>query len=256
MGILKIHVPRVTDFGAAFSFPLLSEEAVNMVLYEAFQPNVIDKFGRLPNLATKATRLDFHICGHTDTHGPFTKSIIKSPESAEIVSKIFGTSMSTIYNSEVGNLNVCLATSDPIEQTKCPQTEEEIKHVLVLQDAGDGDEIPSALGLHYDSTTVTMVVMLDRPEEAVGGQTTIVTGDEKVVKVPEPRIDYATLIQGRVLKHSASKPATNHNRISLVNRYAVSGPDMLDNTALTSTKPSVLPRARVGSHYEFHLHLG
>lgn len=250
LGIMKTHVPKVTDFGAAFPFPLITDEAVNMLLYEALQPEVLDKFARLPNLATDATRLDFHIGGHSDTHGSFTKRLVESPEIAEIVSKFFGTSMSSIYNSEVAHLNVSLATADPIEQSKYPQTKEEIMQKLSTQDAGDGAEIPSTLGLHYDSTTVALVIMLDLPEDAMGGQTTIVTGDERVVRVPEPKVGYATMIQGRVLKHLASKPVTNHNRISLVNGFAVSGPEFLDNTALTSTKPSVLPRARFDLFYK------
>ena len=247
--INKTHVPRVTDFGAAFPFPLLSSEAVDMVLYEALQPEIIEDYARLPNLAKGATRLDFHIGGHADDHAPFTDALIKSPEIAEIVSNFFGTPMSVIYNSERAHLNVSLATKDEEEIAKYPSSKEEIMQALNNQDAGDGDEIPSTLGLHYDSTTVALVVMLDLPEEAVGGQTTIITGDEKVVRVPEPKKGYATMIQGRVLKHLASKPVTNHNRISFVNGFAVTGPEQLDNTELTSTKPSVLPRARYDLFY-------
>lgn len=249
LSISKTHVPRVTDFGAAFPFPLLSEEAVNMLLYEAFQPDCIDKYARLPNLATGATRLDFHVGGHADYIAPFSNAVVNSPEIAEIVSNFFGTSMNAIYNSECAHLNVSLATMDPEEEMKYPQTREEIDSLIKQQDAGDGDEIPSTLGLHYDSTTVALVIMLDLPKEAIGGQTTIVTGEEKTVRVPEPKKGYATLIQGRVLKHLASKPVTNHNRITFVNGYAVTGPEMLDNTALTSTKPSVLPRARFDLFY-------
>lgn len=250
LNISKTHVPRVTDFGAAFPFPLISSEAVDMLLYEGFQLHIIEKYGRLPNLAKNATRLDFHIGGHAAEDAPFTKSLTESPEIAQIVSNFFGTNMKHIYNSEVAHINASLATLDESEKLKLPQTDAEIKAELTKQDAGDGDEIPSTLGLHYDSTTVALVIMLDLPEDAIGGQTTIVTGDEKVVRVPEPKKGYATLIQGRILKHLASKPVTNHNRISFVNGFAVTGPELLDNTALTSTKPSVLPRARYDLFYK------
>ncbi|TID29823.1 hypothetical protein CANINC_001572 [Pichia inconspicua] len=249
LNIHKTHVPRVTDFGAAYPFPLISEEAVDMILYEALQDDVIDDFARLPNLATGATRLDFHIGGHGSTKAPFTDALSTSKEIAEVVSTFFGTSMQHIFNSECSHLNVSLATSDPVEMQAYPQTDKEVQAKLSAQDAGDGDEIPSTLGLHYDSTTVALVIMLDLPEEAVGGQTTIITGDEKVVRVPEPKKGYATMIQGRILKHLASKPVTNHNRITFVNGFAVTGPELLDNTALTSTKPSVLPRARFDLFY-------
>ncbi|KAG0684641.1 hypothetical protein C6P42_000036 [Pichia californica] len=250
LNINKTHVPKVTDFGAAFPFPLLSPEAVDMILYESFQPQIIDKYARLPNLATNATRLDFHIGGHAVSDGQFTNSIVNSKEIEDIVSTFFGCPMEHIYNSECAHINASLATTDEKEIEKYPKTEEEIKSLISKQDAGDGDKIPSSLGLHYDSTTVALVIMLDLPEEAVGGQTTIITGDEKTVRVPEPRVGYATMIQGRVLKHLASKPVTNHNRISFVNGYAASGAHTLDNTALTSTKPSVLPRARYDLFYK------
>lgn len=250
LNINKTHVPKVTDFGAAYPFPLLSEEAVNMILYEAMQSHIIDKYARLPNLATNATRLDFHIGGHAAEDAPFTKAVVNSPEIAEIVSTFFGTPMEPIYNSETAHMNVSLATMDDEESKAYPQTESEIKEMLAKQDAGDGDEIPSSLGLHYDSTTVALVIMMDLPEEAVGGQTTILTGNEKTVRVPEPKIGYATMIQGRVLKHLASKPVTNHNRITFVNGFAAAGAEKLDNTALTSTKPSVLPRARFDLFYK------
>lgn len=249
LNIHKTHVPRVTNFGAAYPFPLISQEAVDMIIYEAMQDNVLDDFARIPNLAKDATRLDFHIGGHASTVAPFTNALTCSPEIAEIVSNFFGTKMQHIYNSECAHLNVSLATTDPEELKECSLTKEEIKAKMEAQDAGDGDEIPSTLGLHYDSTTVAMVIMLDLAEDAVGGQTTIVTGDEKIVRVPEPKNGYATLIQGRILKHLASKPVTNNNRISFVNGYAVAGPELLDNTALTSTKPSVLSRARFDLFY-------
>lgn len=248
--INKTHVPKVTEFGAAFPFPLLSTEAVDMILYEALQPQVVDKYGRLPNLATNATRLDFHIGGHAAEDAPFTNALARSPELTKIVSTFFGEELKPVYNSETAHINLSLATMDEVEKKKFPQTEAEIKELLSKQDGGDGKEIPSALGLHYDSATVTMVITLDLPEDAVGGQTTIVTGDEKSVRVPDPKVGYATIIQGRVLKHLASKPISNHNRITFVNAYAVAGPDKLDNTALTSTKPSVLPRARFDLFYK------
>ncbi|GAV30669.1 hypothetical protein PMKS-004186 [Pichia membranifaciens] len=209
-----------------------------MILYEALQPQVIEKYGRLPNLATNATRLDFHIGGHAAEDAPFTNALARSPEITNIVSNFFGEELEPVYNSETAHINLSLATMDEAEKEKLPQTEAEIKELLQKQDSGDGNKIPSTLGLHYDSSTVTMVVTLDLPKEAVGGQTAIVTGDEKAVRVPEPKVGHATIIQGRVLKHLASKPVTNHNRITFVNAYAVAAPDKLDNTALTSTKPS------------------
>lgn len=249
LNITKTHVPRMSDFGAAFPFPLLSQEAVDMILWESLQESVIEDFARLPNLATKATRLDFHVSGHSSKLAPFCKSIVESSDIEQIVSTFFGEPLEHIYNSECAHLNVSLATNDSEEKKKFPSTKEEIDAVLTKQNSGNKDDIPSSLGLHYDSTTATLVIMLDLPVEAVGGETTVITGNEKTLRVPEPRVGYATLIQGRVLRHLASKPVTNHNRIAFVNSYACKGSDKLDNTALTSTKPSVMPVARFDLFY-------
>lgn len=247
--IEKTHIPRVTDFGAAFPFPLLSQEAVDMLIYEAFQPHIIEKYARSPNLATKATRLDFHIGGFAETEGPFTKALVRSEELAEIVSTFFGAKLEPIFNYGTCHWNVSLATLDEEEAKTYANTHSESEKLLAEQDAGDGDSIPSTLGLHYDSTTVALVIMIDLPEDAIGGQTTIITGDEKIVRVPDPKVGHATLIQGRILKHLASKPVTNHNRITFVNGYAAAGAHTLDNTAITSTKPSVLPKSRFDLFY-------
>ncbi|GMG20153.1 unnamed protein product [Ambrosiozyma monospora] len=246
--ITKTHVPPLSDFGAAFPFPLISEEAVNIMLWEGFQPHVLEKWARLPNLATGANRLDFHIGGHARSEAPFSWAFFNSPELSEIVSKFCGFKARPLYNSEVCHFNVSLATEDPEIAATYPKTKEEIDAILAKQDAGDGDAIPSSLGLHYDSSSLALVIMMDLPKEAVGGQTTIVTGDEKSRRVPEPTIGSATIIQGRVLKHLASKPVTNHNRITCVAGMAIA-PPILDNTALTSVKPSVMSRARYDTFY-------
>lgn len=248
--IEKTHVQPLNDFGAAFPFKLLSKEAVNMLLWEALQPQVIDGYARLPNLATGATRLDFHIGGHFK-HAPFTEALAKSDELAEIVSNFVGHKMKPVWEMDLVHINVSLATNDLEEQMQnYPQTQEEIDYELKRQDAGDGQDIPSTLGVHYDSISVPLVIMLDLPEEAQGGQTTVITGNNKATRVPEPPIGSGTLIQGRVLRHLASKPVTNHNRISFVLSYATGVEGELDNCVTTSLKPSVLPKNEFNKFYK------
>jgi hypothetical protein len=247
--ITKTHVQPLTNFGAAFPFKLLSQEAVNMLLWEAFQPEVIQKYARLPNLATNATRLDFHIGNHFKL-SPFTTALAKCDELEEIVSTFFGHKVKHIWDMDLVQLNVSLATNDFEEQLKIfPQTQEEIDIELKRQDASDGQGIPSSLGVHYDSISIPLVIMLDLPKEAQGGQTTIITGDNKATRVPEPPTGSGTLIQGRVLRHLASKPVTNHNRISFVISYATGVEGELDNCVLTSVKPSVLPKNEYNQFY-------
>lgn len=249
LNIDKTHIAPINTFGAAFPFKLLSQEAVNMLIWEAVQKKVIENLGRLPNLATDNTRLDFHVGGHFK-YSPFTTALARSEELAEIVSTFVGHKMKPVWETDLVQLNFSLATNDPQEQLEnFPQSQEEIDAILAKQDASDGQNIPSSLGVHYDSISVPLVIMLDLPEEAQGGQTTILTGNETVTRVPDPPIGSGTLIQGRVLRHLASKPVTNHNRISFVISYATGVEGELDNCVTTSLKPSVLPKNEYNKFY-------
>lgn len=247
LDITKTHIETLNNFGAAFPFKLLSEEAVNMMLWEALTN--VDNHARLPNLATGATRLDFHIGNHFK-NAPFTHAFARSPELAEIVSRFVGHKMEAVWDMDLVHINASLATNDPEEALQnFPQTQSEIDAILEKQDKSDGQDIPSTLGVHYDSISVPLVIMLDLPEEAQGGQTTIITGNNKATKVPDPPKGSGTLIQGRVLRHLASKPVTNHNRISLVVSFATGVKGELDNCVITSLKPSVLPKNEYNQFY-------
>ncbi|GMM30497.1 hypothetical protein DAMA08_032420 [Martiniozyma asiatica (nom. inval.)] len=249
LNINKTHVKPMNDFGAVFPFELLTQEAIDVILWEALQPDVLENDARLPNLATNATRLDFHVGCHLDK-SPFTKDISYSKELSDIVSNFVGVKLSPVYDCDLIQINCSLATNDPIEQlTLFPQTQEAIDAELARQDLSDGQDIPSTVGVHYDSISVPLVIMLDLPSEAQGGQTTIITGDNKSTRVPDPTPGCATLIQGRVLRHLASKPVTNHNRISMVLSYGSKEPELLDNLVTTSTKPSVLPKNKYAKFY-------
>ncbi|ODV83670.1 hypothetical protein CANARDRAFT_29891 [[Candida] arabinofermentans NRRL YB-2248] len=245
LGITKTRTAPISGFAAAHPFPLISQEAVDMMLWEAFQPNVIENYARLPNsgLSKGTTRLDFHLGGHCRYIAPFTWDLYNSPEVSEIISNFVGVKLGPMFNSELGHMNVSLASLDPEEVKEIPQTKEDLLAKMEHLDKNK-DDVPSSLGLHYDSGTIALVIMLDLGEGAVGGETGIVTGDDKMFRVPDPKIGYATLIQGIVLKHVATKPVSNSNRITGVTGYAAApGSGKLDNCRNTSNKPSVLPRA-------------
>ncbi|ODV83673.1 hypothetical protein CANARDRAFT_9497 [[Candida] arabinofermentans NRRL YB-2248] len=244
LGIKKTRTKPVSNFAAAHPFPLLTQEAVDMVLWESLRPEVLRKYGRLPNLSKNATRLDFHVGGHTKFAAPFTRAMYNSPEVAAIVSKFTGVDVSTIHNSTLNHMNISLASSDPNEMKEIPSEKKDLLTAYDAQASKKGHELPSTLGLHYDSVTFALVIMLDLGEGAVGGETGIITGDDRVFRVPDPKIGYATLIQGMVLRHVATKPVSNSNRITGVTGFKTCGPGMeLDNCRITSQKPSVLPRA-------------
>ncbi|KAG0680846.1 hypothetical protein C6P42_004638 [Pichia californica] len=249
LNISKTHIDPINNFGAAFPFELLSSEAVNMLLWEAFQPEVIENYSRLPNLSKDATRLDFHVGGHFKI-APFTNDLANSEELSEIVSTFVGHKMKPVWESDRVHINVCLATNDDDEIAKnyC-KSEKEIKEEYERQYKSNGSEISSITGVHYDSISIPLVIMLDLPSDAEGGQTTIITGNESSTSVPDPPTGSGSLIQGRVLRHLGSKPITNHNRISFVLSYATGVDGELDNCVVTSVKPSVLPKNEFNKFY-------
>ncbi|ODV83654.1 hypothetical protein CANARDRAFT_29871 [[Candida] arabinofermentans NRRL YB-2248] len=250
LGINRTRTAPVSDFACAHPFPLISQEAVDMILWEALRPKVLKQFARLPNLSRNATRLDMHMGGHTKFEAPFSKDLYTSAEIARIVSKFTGVEASTIHNSSYGHMNISLATADPDELKEIPTEKKDLLAAYDIQNTKKGHEIPATLGLHYDSVTFALVIMLDLDPEAVGGETGIITGDDRVFRVPDPKVGYATLIQGMVLRHVATKPISNSNRITAVCGFMPCGRGMeLDNCRLTSNKPSVLSRSSNNLYY-------
>ncbi|KAG7827478.1 hypothetical protein KL920_004732 [Ogataea angusta] len=238
--IKKTRVAPVCDFAATYPFPLLTQEAVDMVLWEALRPEVVEKYGRLPNLAKSATRLDFHIGGHCSRRAPFTQALWNSAELRETLENFTKVKMKPLFSA--GHFNFSLAEKNAAE----PPREELLKK---YSEQRNGDDVPSSLGMHYDSSTFALVIMAELDENAIGGETGIVTGDNKFVRVPDPKVGSATLIQGMVLKHVATKPVSNSNRVTAVAGFCVAGPEKLDNSLLTSVKPSILPRQNYNEFY-------
>ena len=105
----------------------------------------------------------------------------------------------------------------------------------------NSENIPSSLHWHYDSPPMVCVTMLSAPENMIGGETGLRKGDETFVTVPNPRVGYATLLQGRVVKHIATKPINKCDRISFVTSYIPEDINVHDTTVCTSEKPSAAP---------------
>ncbi|KAG7895308.1 hypothetical protein KL936_000016 [Ogataea polymorpha] len=238
--IKKTRVAPVCNFATTYQFPLLTQEAVDMIFWEALRPEIVEKYGRLPNLAKSATRLDFHIGGHCSRWAPFTQALWNSPELREILERFTKVKMKPLFSA--GHFNFSLAEKNATE----PPSEELLRK---YREQSNGDEVPSSLGMHYDSSTFALVIMAELDENTIGGETGIVTGDNKFVRVPDPKVGSATLIQGMVLKHVATKPVSNSNRVTAVAGFCVAGPEKLDNSLLTSVKPSILPRQNYNEFY-------
>ncbi|GME72587.1 unnamed protein product [[Candida] boidinii] len=250
--ITKTHCQPQSKFGATFPFPLITQEACDMLLYESIQEKILEKYARQPNpsFSKDATGLDFHVCGHIHD-SPFTKSFWRCKDVHNIFSKFYGVPVTTMYDGDVGHLNISLASlnNDAAQGKSKEELKLEMEKQNEKQNKEGGDQIPSVLGFHYDSVDFVCVIMLDCGDDMIGGETGIITGDEKTVRIPDPKVGHCTLMQGRVIRHVATKPLTNSNRITLVSGFVPSEVETLDNSVLTTIKPSVLPRTIHDENY-------
>lgn len=232
LGISKTHVPAISDLGVTDPFPLFSEEACNIMKWEAFQTQSVKKYGRLPRLAKNATNLDLQICGYIKS-APFTKAAWTHPRTQEIVDKIAGVELKIMFDYEISHINASLIN----------------KNHPVGEKLGKDGSLDSVYDWHYDSNSVVVVLMLSTNSDMIGGKTGLRDGQENILTVDDPKVGFATLLQGRVVRHVATKPITNHERIGSVVGYVPKSVEIPDTTVLTSFKPSVLPRSIHDEYY-------
>lgn len=239
-GIAKTHCPAVSDLGGTDPFPLFSEEAVDYMKWELFHDeNILKEYGRLTKFAKGLTKTDFQIGGYAEKT-PFIREAWTHPKTMNIMERIAGIKLKfpTVYN--LGHVNVSLAerTNGNIEDDN---TEDLIQKKI--EQEKNGNDIPSSLHWHYDSVPLVCVLMLEAPENMVGGETGIRKGDESIARIDNPRVGYGAMLQGRVVKHIATKPLNKTDRISFVASYIPADPELYDSSVITSLKPSSIPRS-------------
>ncbi|CUM66577.1 uncharacterized protein PRCAT00004246001 [Priceomyces carsonii] len=237
LGITKTHVDPITDVAVTEPFPLFTEEACNIMKWEAFLRSTIQKYGRVPIMAKKITSTDFQVCGYSE-HAPFTVAAWKHPRVQEIINKFAGVGLKIMFDYEIAQINASLVDN------KKP-----IGKVKAANHSQDPEELGAVFDWHYDSNSITVVLMLSTNDNIDGGKTGLKNGSEEVVFIGDPKVGYATLLQGRVVKHVACKPFSNDERISSVVGYIPESLDVPDTTVLTTFRPSVAPRSIHNEYY-------
>lgn len=237
LSITKTHVKPVSDVAVTHPFPLFTEAACDMMKWDAFQNDSVTKYGKLPRLAKGNTITDLQICGFAKP-GTFSYDAWMHPKTQEIIDKYAGLELKMMFDYEIAHINASLIDhSKPtgeVKQSKAGENEKDMKTVY---------------DWHYDSNTFVIVLMLSTNDEMEGGKTGLKDGNENIIEVDDPKVGYATLLQGRVIKHVAPKPISNDERISSVCGYIPKSIHVPDTTVLTSFKPSVLPRSLHNEYY-------
>lgn len=237
LDIPKTHVPPISDIAISDPFPLFTEEACDMMKWEAFQRENVEKYGRLPKMSTGATSIDFQICGYTK-NSPFTVAAWKHPRTQEIINKFAGVRLKIMFDYEIAHINASLIDS-----------RKPVGYEVEKPKADEKKEDKAVFNWHYDSNSFTVVLMLSTNDKMQGGKTGMKNGDDETVYVDGPKIGYANVLQGRVIKHIATKPTTNDERISSIVGYVPEDLDVPDTTVVTTFRPSVAPRSIHNEYY-------
>lgn len=234
LGIEKTHVPPISDIAVTDPFPLFTKEACDIMKWEAFQKENVAKYGKLPIMSKGCSSTDVQVCGYTK-NSPFTVAAWKHPKTQDIINKFAGVRLQIMFDYEIGHINASLIDSK--------------KPVGAVLRKEEGKDPKAVFNWHYDSNSFSVVLMLSTNDEMEGGKTGLKNGNEDIVYVNGPKVGYATILQGRVVKHIATKPITNDERISSIVGYIPESLDVPDTTVLTTFRPSVSPRSIYNEYY-------
>ncbi|EGV62851.1 hypothetical protein PSN45_001043 [Yamadazyma tenuis] len=232
LGITNTHVKPINEIAATDPFSLFTIEAVDMMKYEIFSNEaLLKKHGRLvsPGHSTGASNLDFNISGFIDDT-IFCKAAWNSPELRGIINEIMNDKLTIPHQFSLSHVNVSLADSSK------PQLDPDVDYKALKS---VNDKMAAGVNWHYDSPPLVCVVMLSAPEEMIGGETGIRLGDESILRIPNTTVGCATMLQGRVIKHIATKPVNNFDRITYVTSFIPEDPNRYDSTCATTERPAV-----------------
>lgn len=237
--IFKTHVEKISNTAAIEPFSLFTDDAIDMMKYEVFSnTEVLRKYGRKSATGFNTSDRDFVVSGFSEVT-PFCREAWTHPETLKIFSDLMGVDLYMPHCFNQSHINASLAPrkrGDPAPQ----ESQEDFQAMKELQDQ-KGDEIPSAISWHYDSVPLVCVLMLSAPPNMIGGETGIRDGDEKVIRIADPKEGQASVLQARVIKHIATKPLNKCDRISYVVSFLPKDPSAYDSTCATSERPGAVP---------------
>lgn len=237
LGIDKTHVEPISDVAVTDPFPLFTEDACDIMKWEAFQTKNVEKYGKVPLMSKGITSTDFQICGYTK-NSPFTLAAWKHPKTQERINRFAGVKLKIMFDYEIAHINASLISR---KENSVPRSANE--------NGSSEEDTKAVFDWHYDSNSFSVVLMLSTNDQMEGGKTGLKTGSEEIVYVDGPKIGYATVLQGRVVKHIATKPKSNDERISSIVGYIPESLDLPDTTVLTTFRPSVSPRSLHNEYY-------
>lgn len=215
-------------------FPLLTPAGVRELRADIFRPEIVGKYGswKYPGV--------YRIRGY----GPaaqFTYAMWRSPEVLKACSDAAGVDLDVIMDYEIGQLNVQLpkhvdrssAITDNLPPPEPPKASED--DVESDEEGADLKNLVSAW--HHDSYPWVCVLMLSDPVGMSGGETALRKGDGGILKMRQPGMGYAVMMQGSMVSHAALRTLGSGERITFVVSMRPRDPLLQDTSTLRTVKP-------------------
>lgn len=232
---LALELPDATCRTAITApFPLLTPEGVYQLRSDIFRKDIVGKYGswKYPGV--------YRIRGYGPA-APFAYSMWRSPEILAACSDAAGMELDIMMDYEIGQLNVQLPQSvdrsDPITENlppavpPKPRDDEAQEH----EEGADLKDLVSAW--HHDSYPWVCVLMLSDPVGMSGGETALRRGDGGVLKMRQPGMGYAVMMQGSLVSHAALRTLGAGERITFVVSMRPKDPTRPDTSTLRTVKP-------------------
>lgn len=222
----------ISDIAVSMPFKLFSNEAIQQMRREIFQPEVMENCSFSSNIAACQLR------GYAKKYAPFTYEAWTHPDTLALISKIAGTDLRVWGDYEIAHINLSVKTDE--------QTEEEVTAINRqkrmraedegIQDCPWEDDKP-VVGWHRDAYAFVCVLMMSDCTNMVGGETALRTPDGRTIKVRGPQEGCAVVLQGRYIDHQALRALGSKERITAVTSFRPRSPVINDDTCLTSVRP-------------------
>lgn len=245
---LGLAPPQATSPVACTSpFRLLSDRGIRAVRADIFRKEIVEKHAewKYPGF--------YRIRGY-GKDAPFVYDLWRSEQIREACSQAAGVDLEIVFDYEIGQLNVQLAADTDrnalISEVLPPEIPPiEVKGTDLVDITGKQANIDTtgtrfhddklgALGTnwHNDSYPWVCVLMLSDTTNMKGGETAIKTGNGDIVKMRQPGIGWAVMMQGGSITHAALRCVSNGERISMVTSFRPKNPILRDTSTLATVK--------------------
>lgn len=215
-------------------FPLLTPDGVRDLRASIFNNDIVGKYGswKYPGV--------YRIRGYGPA-APFAYSMWRSPEILRACSDAAGVELDIIMDYEIGQLNVQLpkgadessVITDNLPAPVPPKpSSDEIEE---YEEGADLKDLVSAW--HQDSYPWVCVLMLSDPVGMSGGETALRKGDGGILKMRQPGMGYAVMMQGSLVSHAALRTLGRGERVTFVVSMKARDPLLTDTSSLRTVKP-------------------